>query len=139
MSRLRSFASLSVERRRLFLFTLGVLAVARVGLSLTSFRRTAHALGQLPVASGRSPPREDIRWAVETAGNQVPGATCLVRGVTAHSLCRRYGYPSRLCVGVDRTGDELLAHSWVEIDGDVLVGDDVDLDRFERLGVVTPS
>jgi hypothetical protein len=39
-------------------------------------------------------------------------------------------------VGVERGSEEFLAHSWVESRGDIVVGDNVDLDEYETLGVV---
>ncbi|WP_436926780.1 lasso peptide biosynthesis B2 protein [Halosimplex amylolyticum] len=138
MSALRSFAELSTRRRRLLLTALTVTVVGRVGLATISFRRVASLLSWVPTTNGPSPTRADIHWAVVVASRQVPGTTCLERALTAQTLCRRYGRPARLYVGVDRDPDhgEFSAHSWVESEGSVLVGDEVDLGRFEPLGVV---
>jgi len=136
MSRLARFLALSPRRRRLLLAALGLSVLVRLGLALTSFRRTAGLMGRLPVVSGTRAPIADIRWAVVSASRYVPGAACLTRAVVAETLCRRYGHPADLHVGVNRTNDDFTAHSWLVSGDRVVVGDDVDLDRFEPLGVL---
>jgi len=152
MSRLRSFLALPPSRKRLFVVALALTVLVRAGLVLFSFRRTGALLDRLPGSDGRQsagddgqpssseghPPRAEIRWAVTMAGNQVPNTTCLPRALVAHTLCRRAGHPSNLYVGVDRESEEFVAHSWVESHGEVVVGDEVDLENFETLGVVDP-
>jgi hypothetical protein len=152
MSRFRSFLALSTPRKRLFVVAFALTLLVRISLALCSFRRTGSLLARLlgsgdgrsPVDDGHSmagdghPPRSEIRWAVTTAGNQIPNTTCLPRALVAHTLCRRYGHESDLYVGVDRESETFVAHSWVESHGEVVVGDEVDLDSFETLGVVDP-
>jgi hypothetical protein len=138
MSRLRSFLALPPSRKRLFVVALALTVLVRAGLALFSFRRTGALLDRLPASDSKRMPRAEIRWAVTVAGDQVPNTTCLPRALVAHTLCRRAGHPSNLYVGVDRESEEFVAHSWVESHGEVVVGDEVDLDSFETLGVVDP-
>jgi hypothetical protein len=138
MSRLQSFLALPTSRKRLFVLTLALTLFVRVALALGSFRQTGSLLGRLPASRSRTVDRSEISWAVTAAGNQVLNTTCLPRALVAHTLCRRFGHESDLYVGVDRESEEFVAHSWVESHGEVVVGDEVDLDSFETLGVVDP-
>jgi hypothetical protein len=136
MSRFGSFFALSPARRRLFAGALALTILARGGFIATSFQRTTSLFGRVPVVDRSDVSRSDIRWAARTASEQVPGVTCLARAVVAHTLCRRHSHPSIVYVGVERGSEEFLAHSWVESRGDIVVGDNVDLDEYETLGVV---
>lgn len=135
MNRVRRFLRLPGRRRRLLVVALVASLLVRVGLHVGSFRTTASVVDSVP-GSTTDRTLADVRWATVAAGRELPGGSCLTRGVVAHALCRRYGYQSDLYVGVDRESESFTAHSWVESDGDVVVGDEVDLDRFEPLGVL---
>jgi hypothetical protein len=66
---------------------------------------------------------EWISWAVETAGsNRWIRALCLPCAIAAQHMLRRRGIASRLCLGVTRRDDKLLAHAWVEVGEDIIVG-----------------
>ena len=115
----------------------GLLVVARVGFvvwSLSGLRNLllrAVAVGSVVPGSPR-PVR--IIWAVDRADRYLPGSrTCLMRSVTSETLLRLYGYAPTHRIGVDRTGDDVEAHSWIEHDGTVLIGGTGDLSRFEPL------
>lgn len=64
-----------------------------------------------------------IVWAFEHIGVH-PGmnAPCLPRAVAAHAMLRRRGIPSKLCLGVARSGDAVAAHAWIEVSGRKIVG-----------------
>jgi hypothetical protein len=139
MSRVGSFARLSNERRALVAMAVCLTAMVRVGLAVSSFRRLADLLAYVPARVSNEHARvdrADVRWATVTAARQVPGTSCLDRALVAHTICRSCGHESAIHVGVDRESDEFTAHSWVESRECVVVGDDVDLDRFEHLGVI---
>jgi hypothetical protein len=66
---------------------------------------------------------EWISWAVDTAGSSPRmQALCLPRAIAAQNMLRRRGIASRLCLGVGRRADGLVAHAWVEIGQDIIVG-----------------
>ncbi len=46
--------------------------------------------------------------------------TCLPRSLALCSLLREQGHPAVVRIGVRREAGQLLAHAWVELDGDVL-------------------
>ena len=136
MRRVESFLSITGQRRRLVVLTFGLTVFSAVGIRVFSFRRIVTFLQRIPAGPTDQVATDDIRWATVVAARYVPGTTCLVRGVVAHPLCRRYGHESDLYVGVDRESETFAAHSWVESRGEVVVGDDVDLERYETLGVI---
>ena len=74
-----------------------------------------------------------IAWAFERVG-ALPGinALCLPRALAAHAMLRRRGIPSRLCLGVARSGSELSAHAWIEVGERKIVGGD-EAGGFTRL------
>jgi len=74
-----------------------------------------------------------ISWAVEQMATKPwIKALCLPRALATHAMLRRRGIASRLCLGVARQDQALVAHAWVEIgEGDVVV--DRDAGRFTPL------
>jgi hypothetical protein len=74
-----------------------------------------------------------ISWAVEQMATRPwINALCLPRALATHAMLRRRGIASRLCLGVARQDQALIAHAWVEIgEGDVVV--DRDAGRFTPL------
>jgi hypothetical protein len=74
-----------------------------------------------------------ISWAVENLGGRSwMNALCLPRALAAHTMLRRRGIASRLCLGVARDREALSAHAWVEIGNDKIVGGS-EADGFTRL------
>jgi hypothetical protein len=85
----------------------------------------------------RRPPAERVTWAVEAVSRRIPRATCLTQALSAQFLLRRFGYDSRLCLGVARTPrGEFRAHAWLERDGSVLIGG-AEASAFTRLPALT--
>jgi hypothetical protein len=76
-----------------------------------------------------------ISWAVDQlGGRRRMNASCLSRALAAHAMLRRRGVASRLCLGVARDEGELVAHAWLEVGNDKVVGG-IEADRFTRLAV----
>ena len=74
-----------------------------------------------------------VSWAVEQTATKPWGkALCLPRALATHAMLRRRGIASRLCLGVTRQDQALVAHAWVEIgEGGVVV--DREARRFTPL------
>ncbi len=74
-----------------------------------------------------------VSWAVECLGARPwINALCLPRALAAHAMLRRRGIASRLCLGVARKDGALVAHAWVEIGNDKIVGG-AEAEPFTRL------
>ncbi|HYV68680.1 MAG TPA: lasso peptide biosynthesis B2 protein [Pseudolabrys sp.] len=74
-----------------------------------------------------------ISWAVEQMATKPwINALCLPRALATHAMLRRRGIASRLCLGVARQDQALVAHAWVEI-GEDGAAMDRDAGRFTPL------
>jgi hypothetical protein len=62
----------------------------------------------------------EVVETVARISRYVPWASCLTQALASFVLLRRFGHPCRLRIGVSRTGQGLLAHAWVESNGEVL-------------------
>lgn len=88
---------------------------------------------RLPVPG--SPKAKRVVWAVTTADRYIPGARkCLVRSLTTELLLRLYGHRPDHRIGIDKTVDGgVKAHSWLEYEGEIIIGDLPNLGRYEPL------
>jgi len=112
-----------------------MLALARLALRLLPPARIFAWANRLPRRIHRFAGDEAswIAWAVDSqAAKPWINALCLPRALAAHAMLRRHGIASKLCLGVARDGDELVAHAWVEIGKEKIVGG-IEADRFTRL------
>lgn len=112
-----------------------VVRVAIVVVPFAAFRRVllAPATVAARVVPG-SPRPKRVAWAVDVADHYVPGErTCLMRSLTSETIHRLYGHEIVHRIGVDRTDDGVKAHSWIEYDDEVILGDLEDFDRYEPL------
>src|SRR5215510_6454484 len=74
-----------------------------------------------------------VVWAVDRAATRPwMNALCLPRALATHAMLRRRGIASRLCLGVAREGNALIAHAWVETAGHG-AAPDREIGRFTRL------
>ena len=102
---------------------LGVLAL---GLRVLGFRRVTQrpwlpALAERPVSDEELRHARHYAWAINLAGrHHAVRARCLLLSLTLHHWLRREGLPSRLRIGVRKEGSALLAHAWVELNGQVV-------------------
>jgi Transglutaminase-like superfamily len=125
------------SERRLLVTAALLLAGIKLGLTLLPYRELRGLVDRLARAAPRrlapaaSPER--IARAVARASRSVPGATCLTQALAAKVLLERHGHPTRLRVGIARTGGAMpVAHAWVESDGRVVLGGS-DLTRYTPL------
>ena len=101
---------------------LGLLLVrmALPWLSLRKIQRFARLVAgrsQNSGAAGRT------AWAVESAARFLPGTTCLSRALATQALLIRYGYDSRLTIGVSKQlRQPFEAHAWVTCGKEIVIG-----------------
>jgi hypothetical protein len=117
-------------REIFFLFkVVGLVALIRLGLWLAPFRvvrtwldRIGQPKAKMTGSSLHTCARRTA-WAIKMASVVVPRATCLTQALAAHTMLQRQGHPAELCIGVVKDHESrLLAHAWVECDGEVIVG-----------------
>jgi hypothetical protein len=137
MRRLRKFLSLSGIERGLLLSALFLTAGVRLGLWLLPFQTLRRLLSRKTQTAdaqraGEQPAPERIAWAVRAASRYVPRATCLTQALAARTLLTRNGYAAQVLFGAAKDGAKRLeAHSWLECQGRVLIGE-------SNLGRYTP-
>jgi hypothetical protein len=85
------------------------------------------------LAPGDPSPRRIAR-TINVVDCRIPGhRTCLVRSMTCETLLGWHGHIPTHRLGVDPDSDDgFVAHSWLEYEGDILIGDE-DVDRYEPL------
>ncbi len=127
------FLRLPGHRKRLLCTCLVLLTGCRLLLALVSIKTIRLLIdrsrpARQPVAA------EDIAWSVQTASRHLPWTACLTNALTGHYLLRRYGYPSRLHIGVRKEEDHsLAAHAWVTLDNRIIIGKLHDLENYTIL------
>lgn len=152
MGRLAGFIAIPIGDKGRVVTAALLLLVVRVGIFVVSFARFRRAVlapaGALSRIVPGSPSPARVAWAVEVTDRTLPGErTCLMRSMTSETIHRLYGHDVVHRIGVDPDGEggggagpgpgagdgTFMAHSWIEHDGEVLVGDLEDLSRFEPL------
>jgi hypothetical protein len=113
----------------------GLLAVVRIGLWTMPFRRVqafADRLGKRRVSSRcQSLSPQQLTSLVSVAADYVPAASCLTQALVAHAILKRYGYEAVLRIGAAKEpGGSLIAHAWVECDGQVMIGNSPTLGEY---------
>jgi len=97
----------------------------KCGLRLLPFRTMLTLVNSAPIKPKRTSfPLNQLLGAMDTAGRNVPRATCLVRALAGQALLARYGHPTDLRIGVlkDQSEKRVKAHAWLESQGLVLLG-----------------
>ena len=137
MQVLRKFRSLNAVERSLLLHAVLLVAFLRAVLCLLPFSRVSDYLTR---CAKRRPIRQDIAtsslvWAIRTAAARIPGATCLTQALAAKYQLERSGHNAQLHLGVAKEDGRLLAHAWLECDGETVLGGEI-ADRYAPLVAV---
>jgi hypothetical protein len=133
---IRQFRDLSAIERRLLLGTFALVAAIRLLLWTVPFRfarrlistraAVSPALMQIPV--------KRLSWSVQASAKRIPGASCLTQALALHRLMARAGHAADFRIGIAKDGARGLAsHAWLEHEGEILIGDNGELDRYSPL------
>ncbi|AEH38931.1 lasso peptide biosynthesis B2 protein [Halopiger xanaduensis] len=139
MGRTPSFLSYSVGDQVRVLAAVALLLSLPPVLVVIRFERVRRFLLRASdvaaVAIPGDPTPARIVSATEAADRQLPGSrTCLVRSLTTETLLRLYAFTPDHRIGVTKGSDGAVkAHSWLEFDGEILIGDLEDLSQYEPL------
>ena len=101
---------------------LAVVAVVRLGLTLSSYNRVRDRVMRLEARgdAGIGDLRR-VAWGVAAAARLVPGASCLTQALAGQYLLARQGKASKITIGIERdSGPRLKAHAWL-MSGDHIV------------------
>jgi len=139
MRRLKLFFSLPNRDKLNLVVASGLLLLISAGLVVCSFKQVrtgVFRIGRLGryILPGKAPV-ERIAYSVDVADARLPGnRTCLVRSLSTEVLLRAYNQRYEHRIGVEKTDSGgIKAHSWIEHDGDVLIGYVDNLEQYERL------
>lgn len=117
--RLAKFIVLAELDLRLLVQAFATLALAQVLLRMWSIDRLRAWCGRTK-SGNRSVDR--IAWAVSSASQWTPGASCLPSAMALQRLLSANAHSSELCIGVAKDGQALVAHAWVVCEGEVRIG-----------------
>lgn len=145
MGAITGFVRLPLGDKVRVLLAAGLLLTTRVGLFVVSFarfRRLLLSAATILALPGSVAPRR-VAAAVDAADRTIPGErTCLMRSLAAETIHRSYGHGVTHRIGVDPNAsdatsravvDGFEAHSWIEFDDEILLGDLEDLSRYHPL------
>lgn len=138
MGRLDTAQSLAVGDAVRLAAVACLVPVLSVAVSAVSFGRLRTGICRWADRLSRfvpgTPSPARVTWAVTTTDRYLPGERkCLLRSLTTETVLRLYGYDPTHRIGVDRRGEGIEAHSWLEHEGEILIGDLPDLDRYDPL------
>ena len=106
----------------LFAYTLAIVLVVRLLLTLTSHRTV---LKVLPSGLKRIAP-DPMVWrmakAVTLASRLVPGASCLTQALALQLILGQRGYATEVRIGVKADGSDVVAHAWLLSNGKIAIG-----------------
>jgi hypothetical protein len=130
----RTFQYLSSRDRKLAVFAITVLLLARVGLWLLPFKLFLRFVGRQrkQFSVEQRPTAQQIAWAVRLAARNVGWSACLQQAASVYYLLSWYGYSSSFRIGVS-SEPTFQAHAWVECEGRVLAGGWEPVGRFATL------
>lgn len=134
---IRCLALPSVVQLRLLLAAV-ILLIVRAGVLVITFsqlRRVLLRVASRDVQRLGSPPPQHLSWAINVVDRHLPGTrTCLMRSLAAEALLHIHGYTPQHRIGVvKRDNGALEAHSWLEYEGVVVIGDVENSSRYEAL------
>ncbi len=139
MGRIFSFLSTRLGDQFRLLFAAALLVLLPILFQVGTFARIRRRLVRLSERVARfvpgTPTHTRVVSAVEVADRHLPGdRKCLTRSSAAEVFLCLYGFAPDHRIGVTKEDDgEIAAHSWLELDNEVIIGDLNDLARFDPL------
>ncbi len=139
LRRIKRFFLLTTAEKVFFCQAVCLLAYSRLVLHRMPFQKlidpamASSSRGSICPASRKIPLASMIRLFAR-ACRYVPFSTCLSRAIAAQRLLRSYGVFPTLHIGVARQeGKELEAHAWLSLEGNIILGDTGNLQRYSEL------
>ena len=125
MKKVHNFFKRPFPEKKLLIKALLYVWGVKSGLRLLPFRTMLTLIKRVPIKPGpTSFALNQLLGAIDTAGSNVPRATCLVRAIAGQAFLARYGHETDLRIGVlkDETEKRVKAHAWLESQGLVVLG-----------------
>jgi hypothetical protein len=141
--RIYKFLHLQTDVKILLFKSFLLLSTIRLGLWILPFQKLRHVLAKrhkisiYPEGNDRKQIK-NVVWAVTLASRYVPSASCLTQALAVIVLLNGVGHRAQLRIGVAKgTDGKLEAHAWVEMSGEIILGEQGDLSRFSVLSPQT--
>ena len=126
MGRLRKFLYLDWQERRLLLQTLLLVMSLRAALWLLPFYKVNEFLARRAKRRPRGDiSKERVISALRAASAFIPGTTCLTQALAAKYQLERFGLNAQLHFGVAKENGRLVAHAWLQCDGETVLGGEI--------------
>jgi hypothetical protein len=127
MSRLRKFLCLDWQERRLFVQSVLLLTFLRAAFWLLPFKQINEYLARYAKRrrAGRDMSKERVISLVRMASAFLPSSTCLIQALAAKYQLERFGLDAQLHFGVAKENGRLLAHAWLQCDGETVLGGEI--------------
>jgi len=136
MKRIRQFVELSPQERSLLLRAVILVATVRLALWTMPFGAVRQLLGKRRTVSTRlaAISAKRLSWAVQAAARRIPAASCLTQALALQHLLARAGHPAELHIGVAKDAARgFQSHAWVEYRGQILLGDNGELEHYSPM------
>jgi hypothetical protein len=123
MSDLAKLKALDSRERRVLAAAAVLLPLIALALRLFSLRRVAAALRKLETRRVSRPlaPACIARLTAVAARRGAIRASCMVRSLALRTLLARHGHAAEIRFGARKDEGRMLAHAWVECDGQALL------------------
>ena len=127
MGRLRKFLCLDWQERRLLVHGVLLVTSLRAALWLLPFRQVNEFLARRAKRrrTGRSMSKERVISLTRVASAFLPGSTCLTQALAAKYQLERFGLNAQLDFGVAKENGRLVAHAWLQCDGETVLGGEI--------------
>jgi len=133
---LQQFRDLPAVERKLLLWTFALAVAIRLLLWVVPFRFARRLFSTRPAVSPALAqfPVKRLSWSVQASAKRIPGASCLTQALALHRLMVRAGHTADLRIGIAKDdASRLASHAWLEHEGEILIGDNGDLDRYSPI------
>lgn len=138
MGRLRTFIAQSRQDKLAFIQAWSVFAAATLAVRLAGMSRAVSWLVPDKHVQAKEWPRAAL-W-LPIAGKYWPsGGKCLPRSIALLALLRRNGIDAELRIGVQKSGNALDAHAWVEVKGIPVSEHESVAQRYAPFSTTQPS
>lgn len=126
-SKFRTFLSLPGRHKVIFLKIALIVPLVEIGVKTLKFKRTFNILRSLASRKSKHPENEQnlvyshIDQAYIYHKQFFSFGNCLARCLTIWFLLKREGIETEIKFGMKKETEKLLAHSWIEYEGQALI------------------
>ena len=140
--RFNQLKTLSLLEWQLLVTSAILLPLTALGLHLFGLKRTQQFMKYFTPAAPKTSPRKEeelkygqlvARMVSVAAKHGLYRTNCLKKSLVLWWLLKRKGIEAGLHIGVQKEGELLNAHSWVDINGNVLIDDENTIQDFRTL------